>query len=188
MQKLEQATIPFGGPIEIGYLHEDGSWEPVQVKDKNLILYGSADALAKVISGDKTYAISTVYFEFTNDTVAPTVTNTDRAVNVSYYTGLSGLQDYIRSVIDLSPSFSTSDNTKYSNNVVTFFGVTSSSVGIKGNTFSQAAGSKVYGAALVISPTNDISGDKVFARFYFTTAQAKTNNSQIGVKWSVQFS
>lgn len=174
-----------GGPLEWGYVDEKtGLWIPQGYKKRNLILYGAADILAKVASGNASYVISSMYFEFTNG-VVPTVTPA-RDEGQSYYAGLSNPQDFIRSAIDNSPTFTNSDS-NFEHNIVRFFATTSGSTGQLGRTFSQTAGSKVYGGALVATPTNSFSGDIVFARFYFTSPATKLDGTQIGIKWGMLF-
>ena len=187
MHMNELIQLPFGGPISIGYVDDiTKEWRPLQSKDHNLILYGAADILAKLAMGNLDYVISAMYFEFTNG-VVPTITNTDRSINVDYYTGLADPKSYIRSAIDSTPALSSSDDELFTANITTYFAATAGTTGENSVAFNQGAGSSVYGGALVATPTSDKADDIVFARFYFSTPVTKVNGSQIGIKWSVQF-
>lgn len=172
-----------GGPVEIGYVQDDsGLWVPEVFMPKNLTMLAAGDILAKLLGGED-YALSHMYFEFTNGSV-PVVTPVNTA-GVSYYTGLDGVnKDYIRTAISAGADYSAS-SASYNFNIARFFGITSGTTGEKGLTFSQSSSSKVYGAALVTSPTGDISDDIVFARIYFSTAVNKLDGSSVGVRWSV---
>jgi len=179
----ELVQKPFGGPIQIGYVR-DGIWTPTQDKDHNLVLYGGSDILGRLAAGDPSYFINHMYFEFSN-AVPPAVVPLP-GEGQSYYAGLGGTEDFVRAPISFTPNTSAS-GIDFVSNVTEFFGVTAGATGYHGLPFSQAAGSQVYGAALVSTPTSDFVGDVVFARFYFTTPVTVVNGSQIGVDWHVQF-
>lgn len=183
-------TSIVGGPIDIGYVDEKtGLWTPVINKDRNLIFYAGSDILGHLLRGDSTYAVTKMYLEFSNTTPSPP-TNTNRAQAISYYTGLSDPVDYVRVNIDSTPTLGDSSGIgTYASNLVTFFGVTAGTTGVNGTAFSQGAGSKVYGGALIASPTGLIGSDIIFARFYATSGNwvSKLNSTQIGIKWQVAF-
>lgn len=172
-----------GGPVEVGYCQEDsGLWVPEVVMPHNLTMLAAGDILAKLLGGED-YQISHMYFEFTNGAV-PVVTPTVDA-GVSYYTGLDGVnKDYIRTALSAGADYSAS-SVSYNFNIARFFGITAGTAGEQGLAFSQSSSSKVYGAALVTSPTGDIADDIVFARIYFSTAVNKLDGSSVGVRWSV---
>jgi len=182
---MESMKRPFGGPLDIGYVDDHNQkWSPIIHVPHNLVLFGAADILARLVSGNDAYALSTVYLEFTNG-AAPSVTAA-RDEGQSYYNGLDGVnKDFLRTEISFAPAFTASSG-DYTGNIANFFGLSSGSTGVKGLAFNQGAGSKVYGGALVASPTGAFSGDVVFARFYFT-ALTKLNGSQIAIKWPIQF-
>lgn len=186
----DTTQLPFGGPIQLGYVDEQtGLWTPAGAKDKNLIFYSASNILGHLLRGDTSYAVSKMYLEFSNTTPSAPV-NTDRAITTSYYTGLSDPIDYIRVNIDSTPVLADSSGIgTFSTNQVTFFGITAGTVGVNGTAFSQAAGSTVYGGALIASPTGNIADDIIFARFYASSPNwvAKLNSTQIGIKWNVVF-
>lgn len=179
----------FGGPIELGYVDEaTGLWTPLQVKRRNLITYGGSDILGRILSGNALYVPSRMYFEFHNGASPPTPT-VSRDTEPDYYLGLTGTEDFLRVPLNFTPALSASSG-NFVSNICTFMGVTSGSTGARTTgplTFSSGALSKVFSAAIVASPTGDVGGDIVFARFNLDTAIAKIAGSQIGVKWQVQF-
>jgi hypothetical protein len=177
---------PFGGPIEIGLVDPiTKKWTTIQRKDKNLILYGAADILGKIMSGKSEYIPSYMYFEFTNGSESP-VDNSNKAITTSYYTGLVAPKDYMRVPIDSTPALSESD-ANYSNNVVTYLATVGNGTGVNGSEFSNSQPSLVVGGALVSSPDGTLASDIVFSRFYFSTAITVTAEMLIGIKWSMQF-
>lgn len=169
-----------------------GKNEPV-ITVPNLILYGGADVLAKLLAGNSEYKINAMYLEFINlpdptDPVTPP--SFDRTGGRDYYDGLvSSLDtDFIRVPLSSIPLLqaTTSD---YSNNQATFFALSSGSVGFHGRTFSSASNSAVYGAALVVTPGgSDQTEDIVYARVYSGIDKIlKEANREIGVTWVTQF-
>jgi hypothetical protein len=169
------------------------------VRLKNLILYGGADVLAKLLSGASGFHISTMYMEFVN-LAAPgdpvTIPTFDRSGGLDYYNGLSasGDLDFLRIPLQIANTLSSSDDDLYAYNKVTFVGVSEGTQGFHGKTFGPAANSAVYGAALVASPDQtDQSQDLVFSRVYaggvsgWTEAVEKEAGTQIAVTWTIRF-
>jgi hypothetical protein len=162
------------------------------IERENLVLYGGADILAKLLSGDPKYAINTMYLEFINlanpaDPVpAPTF---DRSGGVTYYTGLTGTQDFLRVPLVVTPIIDSSDTGLYAGNRVTFFGVSEGMSGFHGLPFNSAVNSAVYGAGLVAAPSiTDQSNDVVFSRVYTGIDKVlKESGFEIGVTWTIQF-
>ena len=159
--------------------------------NKNLILYGGADILARVIGGDAEYKINAMYFEYENGSPGSvTIPSYTRAGGLSYYRGLLNPKDYLRVPMSINASIISSDATLYEGNQVTFFSLTSGSTGALGRSFTAAAGSTVYGVGLVAtpvvaSPTQDI----VFARTYFGgTLFPKVDGKAIGTEWTIKIS
>lgn len=171
----------FGGPVTI-YTVQNKIWTPIETKPQNMIVYEGSDILGKLLSGATDYVVNTAYFEFDNSGSPPSVTPT-KSGGQSYFSGLSGTQDFLRTTIDLTPVTSASDS-DYTYNKVTFTLISTGTSGYHGLTFSAGAGSQVYGAALAASPTGAFSGDLVFARIYFTPI-SKAANVQIGLTWPI---
>lgn len=174
------------------YSPESGKLIPV-VEVPNLILYGGADVLAKLLAGNPEYKINAMYLEFKNladpsDPITPPVF--DRTGGRDYYDGLvSSLDtDFVRVPLASVPLLQATD-TDYSNNQITFFSISSGSVGFHGKTFSSAANSAVYGAALVATPGgSDQAQDVVYARVYSGIDKIlKESSREIGVTWVTQF-
>lgn len=163
-------------------------------RSQNLVLFSGADVLANLIAGRPGWNISTLYLEFKNlaspgDPVsAPTY---DRTGGIEYYTGLAASPDtdFVRVPLTTLPMFGNSDNTKYNNNLVTFFAMSEGTVGFHGKPFSAAANSAVYGAALVAAPNfADQSQDVVYARVYDGIDKTlKEIGHEVGVTWTAQF-
>ena len=166
---------------------------------KNLILFSGADILAKLLSGDNTFRIATMYMEFKNlaspgDPVP--IPSFDRSGGIAYYNGLlaSSDLDFIRIPLQIAPTFSSSDETTYEDNKVTFIGVSEGTVGFHGKAFGPGSNSAVYGAGLVSSPDpDDQSLDRVFSRVYaggvsgWSDPIEKEAGTQIGVTWTIRF-
>ena len=163
----------------------------------NQIQYFWAYVVAKTAGhGDPTYKLSSMYFEFKNVTLPTdivTVPTFTRGDDISYYTALASPVDFLRVPMSSLPSITIQSGfepyfTPPKGNVMNFFAQTSGTTGYNGVTFSAANNSKVYGVALVATPTfSDQTQDILFARSYFSTAQQqlKVTGSQIGVTWSI---
>ncbi len=178
----------YAGKIKVWKLFKN-SKELHEEKD-NLIVYTAADAMAKVLSGDSSYKISGMYLDFKNlvssgdpvPTITPTLST--KAIDVR---SISSPSDIMRFSLISSPSFSTSDSSKYNNNQVTFFGATSGSVGYNGRSFSSSSNSAAYGASLVVMPDfNTASEDILFARVALSKLLVVTG-MRIGIEWQINF-
>jgi len=162
------------------------------IEIRNLILYGGADILALLAGGQSSYNLRTMYIEFENladpsDPITPPTFG--RADGVAYYNGLvsSPNRDFIRVALSVSPAFSTS-GVDYVNNIATFFGQSSGTVGFHGKSFGESSNSAIFGAALVASPDpEDQSKDIVFSRAYSGIDKIlKQAGFEIGVTWSIR--
>jgi len=156
-----------------------------EVFSKNLVLYGGADILAKLLAGNSNYAISGLYIEYDNAGGTPTPPAFDRSADKSYYDGLISdpNRDYLRVSLAAAPLF-TASSSDYDFNRLTFLGISDGTVGVHGKVFSSAANSTVFGAALycAVDPS-DSSQDLIYARTYSTGALAKAAGLSIGVSW-----
>jgi hypothetical protein len=172
-----------GKPILVGPV-SNGSFRP-HIVAENTETYGLADVVAKALAGNAAYRVTHMYMEFINDTV-PSLT-ASKSTTREYYTSLSG-RDYLRVPV-VALSFTSTDEEKYSHNRVWFFGESSGSLGRLGSPFTQAASSRVFGGALVCSPTGDEVDDIVVAHFYFENQaySPKLNNNNVGVRWPAIF-
>ena len=161
----------------------------------NEILYGWGGALANLLANTqdgKFYHIGGMYFEFDNSGAAVNPTPTiSRSNTRAYYAGLSGTRDYLRVPITLRTVASEDEADFPDGNVAEFYAETTGVVGLNGLPFSNAAGSRVYGAALVVLRNpDDETEDIVFSQYYFAAANQLpklANDSQIGSRWRVAF-
>jgi hypothetical protein len=165
----------------------------------NLVLYGGADILSKLLSGAAGYHVSTMYLEYINlpspgdPIVVPTF---DRTGGVSYYNSLASSPDtdFMRVPLQIAPTLSSSNEDLYAFNKATFIGISEGTVGFHGKPFGPASNSAVYGAALVATPSpTDQAEDIVFSRVYagevsgWSEAIAKGAGIQIAATWTIQF-
>jgi hypothetical protein len=168
------------------------------IESKNLVLYSGADIMARLLGGQSSYAVNTMYLEFknlplpTDPIVNPSFTRED---GIDYYNGLiSSLDtDFLRVPLVVNPNI-TSSGVLYEGNQATFFGISEGSVGFHGKTFGPSVNSAVYGAALIAAPDPlSQSEDLVFSRYYagspgWTDKILAEAGFQIGVTWTIRFS
>jgi hypothetical protein len=175
----------------------NGIWVPRGGMTKNQICYDWASSVAALLRGledGDQYKVCGMYLEFDNSGVAVDPTPTiSRDTTVDYYRALTGTQDFLRVPL-IATSGSNSDDTVFTtDNVATFYTQSSGTLGQRTTaplTFSDAANSNVYGAALVaFRDEADITRDLVISRVYFAAANQveKVASSQIGVTWSLTF-
>ena len=164
------------------------------VQLNNLILYGGADIMARLLAAQRQYAINVVYMEFKNTLGAISPPAVSRGDGVEYYAGLDASPDtdFLRIPLLVNPTVQASDP-EYESNQVTFFAESEGESGFFGKPFSQAAASHVFGAALVAAPDlNDQSQDIVFSRVYigelatWGTPVDKQDGKQIGLTWTIR--
>jgi hypothetical protein len=160
----------------------------------NLVLYSGADILAKLLAGTAGYSVTTMYLEFKNladpsDPITPPAF--DRTGGIAYYTGLSSSPDvdYLRVPLVSLPDLTSSDGDIYDFNQAAFFAMSEGIAGVHGKTFSSAANSAVYGAALAATPDpGDPTADLVFSRVYTGIDKIlKETGFEIGVTWDILF-
>lgn len=146
--------------------------------------------LLRGLADGKTYHINGMYIEFDNSGGPVTPPVIDPAQQLDYFTSLTGDQDYLRVPI-MATSEEKSDPSLLLPDTAIFLAQTAGSVGENGLAFSNAAGSRVYGGALVaMTNESDPAIDIVFARWYFTDTSKqleKLVNGQIGIKWKSSF-
>ena len=151
--------------------------------------------------GNAAFKIAAMYVEFENvaspgDPVA--IPTFGRAAGIEYYTDLmsSGVRDFLRvplaliPSIEIEPGFEDSFIEGVTGNLLTFFTQSAGTQGFHGKTYSDSVNSKVFGAALIATPSfADQSQDVVFARSYFDVGDQtlKEASSQVGIIWEVLF-
>ena len=158
---------------------------------ENLYLYSGADIAARLVGGQGTYRLATMYMEFENlPVIGPIVPPAyTRASGIDYYSTLASPRDFLRVPITISPTIITSDAAKYEGNQITFFAISSGSVGQHALPFSHTVNSAVFGGALVAAPEPDTqANDKIWSRTYWADRYVlKQQNHQIGVQWTLRF-
>lgn len=167
---------------------------------QNTQLVSWLSAAARALGGDSRYSIRYAYVEFENvvapgDPVSvPTVDPYDPAEGRDYYTGLTGVRDYVRVPVLGTPIYSAS--AVYAayfppgdGNRLQITAAASAGVGENGATFGDASNSKVCGVAIVAAPGGDDSSqDIVLARTYYAadSQQLLLPGSPIEIIWQAQ--
>jgi hypothetical protein len=162
------------------------------VAQPNIIPYQGADVMAKALSGDVTFAVAAVLFEYENTTGSIAIPTPARDEGIEYYLDtipLTPNRDYLRVPLAAPVAFSSSDSAKYDNNQASFFAISAGTQGIHGEPFSSAANSKVFGVGLAATPVPDqYTRDKLFSRSYdgFDPVP-KEDGYQIGAQYVIRF-
>ena len=171
-------------------------------------MYGAADAMARLVSGDTRYSISHMYYHYINTSVTPTIDPVGtRADGINFFSAISDTtEDWLRipiltsAKIDTYYDYSAEDqyNNVYSGNMATFVATSASHPTQSGESntnppnyfgFSGDNGpSKIVGVALAISPepANKYK-DIVFSRLALSSPITAQENSYIDCFWSVAF-
>jgi len=171
---------------------------PLTDWQENALLYDADTIIAELLRGSpdgKNYHIGGMYIEFDNSGIdvnpVPTI---GRGGNLAgYYNGLNSgdpNRDYLRVPLIGTQIASSNTGNWPLGNQPEFFSQSAGTVGVHGNTYSDVANSRVYGAALVaFKDVGDAAQDLVFARFYFAPGSqvAKVAGSQIGIDWKYTF-
>jgi len=176
--------------------------EPISKIKPNQIQYSWGFVAAQAIGrGDRSYRVRTLYIEYEN-VASPgdpvTVPTFGRDEGLEYYSDLqfSAARDYLRVPllvdpdVGIEPGFEDFFTEGVDGNKLTFYTQTQGTAGVHGKPFTNAANSKVCGAALVATPDfQDVTQDVIFARTYFDSAdhEVKQVSSQFGITWEVSF-
>ncbi len=162
--------------------------------------YGFAAAMTLGM-GDPNYRIRAFYVEFANvadpgDVVTAPAYEEDEGLEYFNDLAFSGDQDFLRVPLLQKPMLSIADGYEdvfaenVSGNKLTFFTMTSGTVGIHGKQFSHAVNSKIFGLSLVATPVvGDRSMDVVCARVYLDPDEQvlKQASHQAGLTWEWTF-
>lgn len=168
-------------------------WLPQHVVHNDLT-YEWGAILQRLLRGSPDggrYVIGGMYIEFDNSGGAVTPPAITRNGAGDYYADLAAPQDYLRVPL-VATAEENSDTLTYElPNVGVFLAQTTGSQGVHGLPFSNAAGSRIYGAAAVaFTDPDDSAQDIVYARAYISDpAQQlqKLTGSQIGLTWRKLF-
>lgn len=198
---------PFTGIVTIGYRSKTtNNFTPI-IHKKNLILYGAADVMAKLVSGDSNYAISHMYYNYTNTNSTPAIPAINREDGLQYFTTLAGTNDWLRipiltsAKIDKYNEFtSPAPNNVYAGNMATFVATSASHPSQTGernlsspndNYFASSGvngPSKITGVALAVSPDPyNKYKDIVFSRLALSSPITIQANSYVDCFWSIAF-
>jgi len=164
------------------------------VFQRNKIMDAMADINAKLLGGDPNYRVGYMYMEYENLASAednPTIPAFSKSDTVTYFINLSSspVKDFLRVPIYAAPGYSATSGS-YTNNMVTFYAVTSNMTeGFWGRSFTAAANSAVYGGALVSAPQPTIQANDLIAcrNYPEGTKVIKPEGEQIAMVWSVEF-
>lgn len=175
---------------------------------KNLIMYGAADIMAKLISGDNRFAISHMYYHYVNTANSPSINQVpSRADGINFFSSLgSTTEDWIRipiltsAKIDTYYDYNPEDayNNVYNGNMSTFVATSASHPTQQGESNASPANyfasigdngpSKIVGVALASSPDpSNKYKDIVFSRLSLSSPITVQENSYIDCFWSIAF-
>lgn len=196
------------GSVTMGHRNiKTNAFTPIFHK-KNLIMYGAADIMAKLVSGDNRYSISHMYYHYVNTSVTPSVSEVNsRADGISFFSTLGNTtEDWIRIPILTSAKIDTfyeynpgeEYNNVYAGNMATFVATSASHPTQQGesnaspsNYFAYSGGngpSKIIGVALASSPDpSNKYKDIVFSRLSLSSPITVQENSYIDCFWSIAF-
>lgn len=157
------------GPRELVFASEN------QIQDE------SYELLARLMSGDDSARVNTIYLEFENvatpETEA-TITAFSTAEGAEHFSNLSGPCDFLRQPLQIAPEVDGSS--------ITYSGMFADGYGEHGLQFGgDGVNSRVYGMALV-SAGADQTQDKVFARKNWDIQKVK-NGDLLYVTWTISF-
>jgi hypothetical protein len=181
------------GTVSLYDINKHGLWT-IRSTESNQIQWSWGEIACHLFGdGNPDYKISAMYVEFENTSGTPTTPSYTRDEGKEYYDTLymSATKDFLRVPLLSSPAKGLASGYHgIAFNQLTFLAQTAGTQGVHGKTFSNGSNSKVYGLALVATPSwSDSTRDVVFARKYYATANqvAKQASSQIGVSWIEKF-
>ena len=193
---MKQVVYPMNkveGRVRVFEVYPDDSRKLIETY-KNQITYGAGDILARTLSGDVTYSIDGVFFEFEQltqptDSITPTTpTQSDTYAN-TYVAWNPAVFDAFHAPLLGSPVFSSSDAVKYTGNRVLFYAVASSSTAVgdvNGLTFDPANNSAIRGASLAVVDETTPANSILFSRVSLTKLLAVTD-IRVGLEWTLTF-
>lgn len=196
MDKNNKAEVV--GNISTYTINDKGLWIPY-ASFHNQVQWSWGEIACRLFGeGKEEYKIGAMYIEFENVASSGDVVSApsfDRSEGLEYYTNLSASpsRDFLRVPLISAPKTSIISGYEISSiamNQLTFFAQSTGISGVHGKSFSVGSNSKVFGIALVSTPSwENRSKDLIFAREYYPTNQQvlKQASSQIGVSWIEQF-
>lgn len=181
-----------------GFVSAFANWgEPNQVPillfaKKNLVVDQSADAAAATANKFGNYSISHAYFEFATEADTFDTPAAEDTVD-SVVSAAVAPRDILRCPLLTPPGTTTSDESRFASNVLTFFATTASAKPVAGirQGFVNAAeftdGCLIGGACLVASSGSQPS-DLLYARIKFDSPIEKVAGFDIDLHWQITFS
>lgn len=166
----------------------EGKWSYHSTFTNNTLNSGY-DIMARAVAGDTTAIVNGMYVEYMNGTPLEPVIELDRTPE--YYRNLSAPYGYVRFKTISQPVFSTSDDALYTNNVVTFRGVTDGDTSQGGAPILDGT-SQFFTIALAALPVmNDDTADTLISAAPIKNAEVfapitKIANSNLGFEWSLK--
>lgn len=169
-------------------------WVPASRWKPNLVLASWATVAARLLAGLTTgFKLGWMYVEYENvadegDEVETPEYGVDPEFGPAYYASLAShpSRDYLRVPV-IAATVDVEDAEAYPDgNLARFFAETVGAVGVHGKAFSNAARSKVFGAALVAGGS-DPADDLVFSRYYVAADEqtVKPDNGPVGIQWKL---
>jgi len=196
------------GLVTMGYRSKSTNVFTPVLHKQNLVMYGAADAMARLVSGDMRYVVSHMYYHYINTSSSiPSISAiTDRSQGSSFFQSMNSsdhsvIQDWLRIPIFTAAKLSAYGATptlaeNYTSNMSTFVATSASSATQAGESSenyyfadSGANGpSNIIGVALVCAPVNsDNSQDVVFSRLALSSPIVVQANSYIDCFWGLAF-
>ena len=179
------------GSVSVSYRNKTTGESVLVLEQKNLITYGAADIIAKLIAGDSRYAINGMYFQFENTPGSPNPGQSiDRSSGIGYFNSLDGPSDWLRVPIITSGKIAKSPigSVSYSGNSVTFV-ATTGAADVQGEgtyPFSASDSSKIFSLALVAMPViEDKTKDVIFSRANLLSSISAIEGSYIDIFWTI---
>lgn len=183
------------GHASIYLTHRESGQRKLVDHIKNLEVYQSGDALAKMANPQLDYAIRYVYFEFRNS--APVVPTPDISDDVTLYDGLAPDYDYLRVPIIAAPAYDVKpeDAPHFAANRATFFATTKAALpnsggDVVGETNGEILtdGTSIFHSAGLVASTGDPKNDLLFARLNISPGTVtKQAGYDIDIHWAVRF-
>jgi len=210
IQETGNMNLITSGTIVAGYRDANTMEFTPFLSQKNLVTYGGADIMAKIINGDCRYAINGMYFGYDNGTPDAYESRKESVRSVTamnFESSMStGSKNFLRvpiittGKIDKSPV----DSQEYNGNSVTFVASTASmgtvevggihvAQGVRsgGNDFaSNVSISKIIRVALVAMPnqlTEHRNNDIIFSVSSLEVPIPAIENSFIDIFWTLKF-
>lgn len=165
----------------------------------NLVMNSATTVLAKLLRGlpGEQYRIGAAYLEFENNSGAPVTPPSFAAADtISYYATLQQHphRDYLRVPV-FRADLDSSDPVLFPDGNRLFFEantVRAGTTGRHGKPFGSASQSRIFGGALVATPSfNDPTQDVIFSRFYYSDTDrqlVKPVQAHIGLNWEILLS